>query len=173
MPNLKAGQSKPYWETKSLSEMNEAEWEGLCDNCGQCCLHKIEETTTNLYYCTNIACKLLDLTTGRCKDYANRKQIVPDCVHLTPKIAEEIGWLPNSCAYRLLADGKKLEPWHPLISGDTESVVKAGISIKGRAVSETIYPNADIALEIWMKEGHEPIWVQPMARGKLKSKKKT
>ncbi len=161
MENKKAS-TLPFWKEKSLREMNASEWESLCDNCGLCCLHKVEETQNNEYLCTNIACKLLDLRTGRCKDYLNRKQIVPDCVQLTPKLLEEIGWLPDSCAYRLVHEGKGLYDWHPLISGTYDTVLKAGIGVQGRTVSETLYKDGDHAIEIWLKEGRQPLWKNPI-----------
>jgi uncharacterized protein len=126
----------PFWKAKRLEEMTDAEWESLCDGCGRCCLHKLryEETATLAY--TNVACRLLDLGTCRCGDYANRQRLVPDCVQLTPEALREIDWLPPSCAYRRLAEGKELLWWHPLVSGDPESVHSAGMSVRGRAVSE-------------------------------------
>jgi len=126
----------PFWKTKSLAEMTEAEWESLCDGCGRCCLHKLRYEDTEALSFTNVACRLLDLHSCRCANYAGRSRIVPDCVRLTPASLGEIDWLPPTCAYRRLAERKDLAWWHPLVSGDPETVHQAGISVRGRAVSE-------------------------------------
>jgi uncharacterized cysteine cluster protein YcgN (CxxCxxCC family) len=126
-----------FWELP-LAELDREEWEALCDGCGRCCLHKIEDEDTGAIEHTNVACKLLDCTTAQCRDYRNRKAFVPDCLRLTLKIVNEVPWLPPTCAYRLRADGKPLKDWHYLVSGDRESVVAAGISVAGRVVSETV-----------------------------------
>lgn len=127
---------QPFWKRKRLSEMTTEEWESLCDGCGKCCLNKIEDVETGEILPTNVACRLLDLGTCRCTNYAERKRLVPDCVVLTPGNIERIPWMPRTCAYRLIAEGKDLAWWHPLVSGDPESVHEAGISVCGRAVSE-------------------------------------
>jgi hypothetical protein len=127
---------KPFWKTKSLQEMTRDEWESLCDGCGRCCLHKLRHEDDNSLTFTNIACRLLDLETCRCTDYARRQRRVPDCVSLTPETLQEIDWLPPSCAYVRLRDGKPLAWWHPLVSGDPDTVHQAGVSIRGRAISE-------------------------------------
>jgi uncharacterized cysteine cluster protein YcgN (CxxCxxCC family) len=132
----KAPDEKPFWETKRLDQMSRAEWESLCDGCGKCCLHKLEDDETGELHPTNIACRLLDRRTGLCSDYKHRHAFVPECVRLTPSKLRQIDWLPSTCAYRLLDEGRPLEPWHPLISGDPESVKKAGISVSGWTVSE-------------------------------------
>ena len=125
----------PFWKTKTLEEMTDAEWESLCDGCGRCCLHKLRHDDDTLSF-TNVACRLLNLETAQCSDYARRKRRVPDCVRLTPADVRSIDWLPPSCAYRRVADGKDLQWWHPLVSGRPETVHEAGVSIRGRAVDE-------------------------------------
>jgi uncharacterized protein len=130
--------TKPFWQTKTLRQMSKDEWESLCDGCGKCCLHKLEDDETGRIYFTNVACRLLDPYSCRCADYRNRKRLVPDCVVLTPDKLDEIEWLPNTCAYRLVAEGKDLYDWHHLKSGSRETVHSAGISMRRRVVSETI-----------------------------------
>ena len=116
--------------------MSQAEWESLCDGCGRCCLVKLEDEETGDIALTDIACRLLDNQRCKCKQYDTRHEIVPDCVRLTPKNISQLKWMPKSCAYRLLAEGKDLAWWHPLISGNKETVHQAGISIQGKTVSE-------------------------------------
>jgi uncharacterized cysteine cluster protein YcgN (CxxCxxCC family) len=127
---------RPFWETKTLRQMSRAEWESLCDGCGKCCIHKLEDEETGELLPTNVACRLLDRRSGLCSDYKHRKIHVPECVRLTPEKLEELDWLPGTCAYRLLYNGEPLRDWHPLISGDPESVHRAGISVRGWTVSE-------------------------------------
>ncbi len=126
-----------FWD-KPLEALSKSEWEALCDGCGQCCLHKVEDADSGEIYGTNVACKLLDLTTARCCDYPNRKKFVPDCLRLTPKLAREIAWLPETCAYVRRAHGLPLPEWHYLLTGDRDSVHRAGASVRGRAISETM-----------------------------------
>jgi uncharacterized cysteine cluster protein YcgN (CxxCxxCC family) len=127
----------PFWHRKRLAEMTEAEWESLCDGCGRCCLNKLEEEDTGRVHYTDVGCRLLDGTTCRCRDYEHRSALVDDCVRLTPGNVAELPWLPPSCAYRLLAHGGDLYWWHPLVSGDPDTVHAAGISVRGRvAMSE-------------------------------------
>jgi len=128
--------AKPFWETKSLSEMNRQEWESLCDGCAKCCLHKLEDADTGEILQTNVACRLLDMGCTQCTRYAERKRLVPDCEVLDPDNVHELNWMPNSCAYRLLAEGKPLPEWHPLVTGRPESVHEAGISVRDWAISE-------------------------------------
>jgi len=130
-----------FWQHKTLEEFSHEEWEALCDGCGRCCLVKIEYEDENgalldeLAF-TDVACRLLDLDTCQCKDYKNRKKIVPECIELTPDQIRTLPWIPSSCAYRLLHEGKDLQTWHPLISGCKTSIHNAGISVLGRAVPE-------------------------------------
>lgn len=126
----------PFWERKTLQEMTREEWESLCDGCGKCCLNKLEDEDTGEILYTDVACRLLDLETCRCTNYEDRQRFVHDCRRLSPQNVGTIAWLPSTCAYRLLAEGQPLEPWHPLISGDPKSVEAAGVSVKGRIVSE-------------------------------------
>jgi len=127
----------PFWE-RPLESLDAGEWEALCDGCGKCCLHKLEDEDTGAIYNTNVACKLLDLRTARCTDYGNRRTHVPDCVRLTPQVVLTVPWLPDTCAYRLRAEGQPLAAWHYLVCGDREEVHRAGISVVGKAISETI-----------------------------------
>lgn len=131
----KANNTK-FWQIKSLPQMNPQEWESLCDGCAKCCLNKLEDWDTGEIYWTNVACALLDHETCRCKDYDNRQSLMPDCIQLTPKKIHQISWLPPTCAYRLIMEDKNLPDWHPLISGDQDTVHDAGISVRGRVVSE-------------------------------------
>lgn len=125
-----------YWKRKSLAAMNRAEWEGLCDGCALCCMHKLEDEDTGEIFYTDIACRLLDVDTCRCTDYANRAKQVADCLLLSVDRPQQFDWLPDSCAYRRLANNKELPAWHPLLTGDPNSVHAAGISARGRATSE-------------------------------------
>ena len=131
-----ASAKPPFWRTKRLAEMTGAEWESLCDGCGKCCLHKLEDIDTGEIAFTNVACRLLDLGSCRCGDYLNRKRLVADCIVLSPDKVADLSWLPESCAYRLIWQGEDLAWWHPLVSGDPETVHQAGISVRGRAVNE-------------------------------------
>lgn len=125
-----------FWEMP-LASLSREEWEALCDGCGQCCLHKVEDADTGEVYRTNVACKLLDLKTARCSDYRHRRAFVPDCLRLTLQNVGELDWLPETCAYRLRADGRPLPGWHYLLSGDRDAVHAAGASVIGKVISET------------------------------------
>ena len=125
-----------FWEEKRLDQMSRAEWESLCDGCGKCCIHKLEDEETGEIHPTNVACRLLDRRTGLCKDYRHRQAFVPECVRLTPAKLRDLDWLPGTCAYRRLGEGKPLPEWHPLITGDPETVHTAGQSVRGWTVSE-------------------------------------
>lgn len=129
------GSGDRFWE-RPLDDLSREEWEALCDGCGQCCLHKVEDADTGEIYRTNVACKLLDLKTARCSDYRHRLAYVPDCLRLTLRNAGTLDWLPETCAYRRRAEGEPLPEWHYLISGDRDAVHAAGISIVGKVVSE-------------------------------------
>lgn len=133
-----------YWESVPLSKMNEAEWEALCDGCGKCCLNKLEDPDTGQVALTRVACRLLDDTTCRCAQYDIRHQFVPECIRMTPlTIAQHAYWLPSSCAYKRLHEGKGLPNWHPLVSGDPNSVHEAGVSVKGQTLPEFEVPEED------------------------------
>ncbi len=127
----------PFWE-KPLASLDRGQWEALCDGCGKCCLHKVEDEDAGRIYPTNVSCRLLDTGTAQCTDYRHRRALVPDCLRLTPAKLEGIGWLPSSCAYRLRADGKPLQGWHYLISGSRQTIHDTGNSVAGRVVSETV-----------------------------------
>lgn len=126
----------PFWKQKSLEELSRSEWESLCDGCGKCCLHKIEDFDTGEIVATRVACKLLDITSCQCSDYKNRKKHVSDCQILTPKKVRRLTWLPSTCAYRLIDEGKELPSWHPLRTGHAHSVHKAGMSVRGKVIRE-------------------------------------
>ncbi len=129
--------ARPYWETTALEDMSKREWEALCDGCGRCCLNKLEDEDTGEVHLTRLACALLDVGQCRCTDYKNRFKLMADCINLTPKKVREIEWLPETCGYVRARDGRALAWWHPLISGDPNTVHEAGISVRGFARSET------------------------------------
>nr|WP_084028120.1 YcgN family cysteine cluster protein [Magnetospirillum gryphiswaldense] len=141
--------SLPFWRTKAMSALSRDEWESLCDGCGKCCLHKLEDEDSGEIHFTNVACRLLNVVTCACKDYPNRRDHVPDCVQLDPDKAAELRWLPSTCAYRLVAENKPLPWWHPLVSGNANSVHEAGASVRGRAISENRAGPLDRHIVTW------------------------
>ncbi len=153
-PIAAKGLASRFWEKKPLTKMSKSEWEALCDGCGKCCLNKLEDEDTGAVALTRVACRLLDDATCRCAHYETRHQFVPDCIVLSPtNLADNLYWMPETCAYKLLHLGKPLAEWHPLISGTAESVHTAGVSMQGQTLSEF-----DVADDDW--EDHiieEPI----------------
>lgn len=127
---------QPFWIKKTLSEMTPQEWESLCDGCGKCCLHKLQDEDTDEIHFTSIACRYLDLNSCRCATYATRAEKVPDCVTLSPQHLEELVWLPSTCAYRVLHEGRSLPEWHPLVAGDMQVIHVQHMSVQGKAISE-------------------------------------
>jgi hypothetical protein len=136
---------QPFWKTKRLDEMTKREWESLCDGCGKCCLIKLEYEDTGEIAFTDVACHLLDCSTGRCSNYPKRQEFVPDCVMLTPENLASLNFMPPSCAYRRLAEGKGLPSWHPLITGSRATVHQAGMSVRNRVRSEDEVPDSEMA----------------------------
>ena len=126
----------PFWKQKTFEEMTPEEWESLCDGCARCCLYKLEDDDSGDIYFTNVVCKFLDTYSCRCREYEQRNTVMPTCILLTPQNVREITWLPSTCAYRLLVEGKDLEWWHPLISQSSSSVHLAGISVRDKAIPE-------------------------------------
>ena len=139
--------TSPFWAVKSLSQMTVREWESLCDGCGLCCLVRFEDEDTGEIIPTRVHCKLFDPDACRCNDYANRKKHVPDCIKLTPHNIDHLEWMPKSCAYRRIHEGRGLADWHPLVSGDPESVHAAGVSVRGQTISEAALADPDDALD--------------------------
>lgn len=137
-------EKQPFWKVKPLSDLSPAEWEALCDGCGRCCLVKLEDEDTGDIYTTSVACRLLDCTTCRCKNYENRFAVVPDCLDLDLAAVKKFDWLPSTCAYRLRNEGRQLADWHPLNSGTPQSVVEAGVSVSGRTFSEDLVADEDL-----------------------------
>ena len=140
-------EARPFWETKRLHEMSAREWESLCDGCGLCCLIRFEDEDSGEVIPTRVACRLFVGDRCGCKDYANRKAQVPDCIKLTPWNIEGLPWMPRSCAYRRLDEGKPLPVWHPLLTGDPDSVHAAGVSVRGQTISEAVLDDPDDALD--------------------------
>lgn len=140
--------SKPFWEAKRLEQMTVQEWESLCDGCGLCCLVRFEDEETGEVIPSRVSCKLFDTNLCRCTDYEDRKKHVPDCIKLTPWNIEELEWMPKSCGYRRVWEGRGLADWHPLISGDPESVHRAGVSIRGQTINEADLESEEDAVEL-------------------------
>ena len=139
--------TRPFWEAKTLAQMTVREWESLCDGCGLCCLVRFEDEETGEVIPTRVHCRLFDAEACRCTDYANRKTHVPDCIKLTPWNIDALEWMPVSCAYRRLHEGRGLPSWHPLLTGDPESVHAAGVSVRGQTVSERSLADPEDALD--------------------------
>ncbi|HEX2801309.1 MAG TPA: YcgN family cysteine cluster protein [Phenylobacterium sp.] len=137
---------EPFWRRKTLAQMTAPEWESLCDGCGLCCLVRFEDEAAGEVVPTRVHCKLFDAAACVCTDYVNRQTYVPDCVKLTPHNIERLAWMPMSCAYRRIHEGRDLAAWHPLVSGDPESVHRAGVSVRGQTVSENALAHSDDAL---------------------------
>jgi uncharacterized cysteine cluster protein YcgN (CxxCxxCC family) len=142
---------KPFWQRSPLSALTSAQWEALCDGCGKCCLHKLEDEDSRRVYYTNVACELLDPASGRCREYPNRTRRVPGCVVLTPALLADPYWLPRTCAYRRLAEGLSLPDWHPLVSGDPDSVRRAGHAVAGRVIPEAAADDLEQHLIDWVE----------------------
>jgi uncharacterized cysteine cluster protein YcgN (CxxCxxCC family) len=141
-----AAPEPPFWRVKSLEAMTTPEWESLCDGCARCCLVKLEDEDSGEIHFTDIGCKLLDAKTCRCLDYRRRRRRVPDCVKLTPQAVRSLTWLPVTCAYRVLAEGRDLAWWHPLVSGSPDTVHEAGVSVRGRVAAS----EEDLPIEAWL-----------------------
>ena len=148
-----------FWRTKSLAELNREEWEALCDGCAQCCLLKLEDVETGRIGYTSVACHLLDLDSCRCTKYPERHVLVPDCIEFDASAVDALHWLPETCAYRLRAEGRELPWWHHLVSGDRDTVHRAGISVRGRALSEAHVHPMDV-------ENRIVHWIEPKEIGR-------
>lgn len=140
-----------FWKTQKLAEMTDEQWESLCDNCGKCCLHKLEDEDTGNLYFTSVACHLIDLNSCRCTRYRERHRLVPECLDLRQLKPAEYAWLPATCAYRLLADGKELPSWHPLLSKNPDSVRDAGVSIGSYAIKESEADDLEDYIIEWLE----------------------
>lgn len=148
--------NNPFWKKRTLFELSLAQWEKLCDGCARCCLEKLEDMDTGEIRYTNVACRLLDIETCRCKDYKNRKKFVPECITVTPESLSKIRWMPPTCAYRLISEGKDLPSWHPLVCGDPDGVHRAVMSVRGRVVSETEVDDLEDYVADWPEEEGAP-----------------
>ncbi len=153
---------KPFWQQKSLEELSQSEWEALCDGCGRCCLNKLEDEDTGKIHLTRLACGLLDVGTCRCSNYENRKSLMPDCISIDAEQARTLTWLPDTCAYRLVAEGRDLAWWHPLVSESPETVHQAGISVRGWARTERGVKPEAFWRYIVADFGHRPERPQPL-----------
>jgi uncharacterized cysteine cluster protein YcgN (CxxCxxCC family) len=135
----------PFWKAKSLHEMSRGEWESICDGCGLCCLEKVKEEKTGIIRLTSVACEFLDTATCRCMIYGVRTIANPTCIKLTPKNINKIRWLPWTCAYRSIAEGRELSWWHPLVSGDKGTVHETGVSVRNKVLSASHIRPEDLA----------------------------
>ena len=144
--------NKHFWETKSLNQMTKVEWESLCDGCGKCCLHKLEDIDTGEISVSNVSCSFLDQTSCKCKDYKNRNENVPDCIQLDSKNLKKLDWLPSTCAYRLIDEGESLHDWHHLISGSSETIHERGMSVRDCSVNESSLKNVEEYILEWFNE---------------------
>lgn len=145
--------NEPFWKTKTLEAMTPEEWESLCDGCGKCCLAKLEDEDTGEIYWTSVGCRLFNSETCRCNDYENRLKTVTDCVQLTPEKVRTLSWLPSTCAYKLVAEGRDLYWWHHLVSGDRETIHQAGMSMRSRVdVLETELNEPEDYFEYMLEE---------------------
>ncbi len=142
----------PFWRSKSLEQMTREEWESLCDRCGKCCLYKLEDEESGRVYYTNVVCGLLDFDSGCCTRYRERSRVVPGCLTLSPERLPDLHWMPGTCAYRLLAEGEELPDWHPLLSGDPESVFKAGVSVRSYAIPDSEVADLEEGLQQYIIE---------------------
>lgn len=139
-----------FWKTKKLSEMSTEEWESLCDGCGKCCLIKLEDAETGEIHYTGVVCNLIDLKSCRCRRYADRTRLVPECLDLKQHDLSDLNWLPTTCAYRLLNNGEELPEWHPLVTGNRKSVRNAGVSIESYAIKESQAGNLEEHIIKWL-----------------------
>ena len=139
-----------FWKKIPMEALTKEQWESLCDGCAKCCLNKLEDEETGELWYTNVVCNLLDLETCSCSDYPNRSIRVPECVTLTPENSRELYWMPSTCAYRLLAEGKELPEWHPLVSGDPLSILRAGQTVCGRVIHEKDADDLENHLITWI-----------------------
>ena len=154
-----------FWKQKRLDRMTREEWESLCDGCGKCCLHKLEDVDTGEIAMTDVACGYLDLEHCRCTDYRRRQSKVPDCVKLTPANITQLPWLPESCAYLPVHHGKDLPPWHHLVCGDREAIHYAGKSVRDRVVSENEVKDLESHVTDWLEAGGDPWFHVPAPNG--------
>jgi uncharacterized cysteine cluster protein YcgN (CxxCxxCC family) len=139
-----------FWKTKKLAEMTAEEWESLCDNCGKCCLHKLEDEDTGKIVFTSVACRLINLNNCRCTRYNERTKLVAECLDIRKLDVEKYNWLPATCAYRLLDEGNELPAWHPLLSGSPASVKRAGVSIRSYAIKESMAMDLEDHIIEWL-----------------------
>ena len=147
----------PFWKTKNMAEMSRTEWESLCDSCGKCCCIRLEDEDTGQIYITDVACKLFNPQTCRCSDYANRSKLVPDCVTLSPVNVSQLHWMPQTCAYRLISEGKDLPEYHHLVSGSRDTIHQVGMSVQEAVTSEILVKDDEIHTRIVIWPGEPDI----------------